>query len=239
MFKIRRVESAVPAINVRKEVQTIHDEFDIASDKILEAANKIVNPVNKELEEMADKLKKAGFFSSRLLLDVQKSKSAVELTLYKAEIVKKYSQKYPNYKFIFEEQITEICEKYGLIFGSVSNYTGDVPKKNLDEISNFKVNDEDVYFVIRSAHASEKIIPSSEVARYNTSDFYTHVTKIPFKICAPRSDMKLKPNQTVEGVFIKEVPDPIVLHYVLDGYLIVTKWGLEASDPLTINEKHN
>jgi len=40
-----------------------------------------------------------------------------------------------------------------------------------------------------------------------------------------------------------EIPDPVVLKPVYYGgqkhYLIVTAWGLEASDELVVNEKMN
>ena len=37
----------------------------------------------------------------------------------------------------------------------------------------------------------------------------------------------------------KDIPDPVVLQPVKGGYLILTAWGDEASDPLVINENFN
>lgn len=37
----------------------------------------------------------------------------------------------------------------------------------------------------------------------------------------------------------KEIPDPVVLYPVREGYLIVTAWGDEASDPDVVNEVNN
>ena len=34
-------------------------------------------------------------------------------------------------------------------------------------------------------------------------------------------------------------PDPIVLQRVERGYLIITAWGDEASDPIVVNSKNN
>lgn len=68
--------------------------------------------------------------------------------------------------------------------------------------------------------------------RYLRSKVDYTVEEIPFFICAPKSDMKIEGYKT-EGVFLKrEIPDPIVLHYVKDGFLIVTKWGIEGDDPI-------
>ncbi len=44
------------------------------------------------------------------------------------------------------------------------------------------------------------------------------------------------------GSFINKkivVPDPVILQPVKGGYLIVTAWGDEASDPDIINPIHN
>lgn len=37
----------------------------------------------------------------------------------------------------------KICNKYGLIFGPVGRYEGEVPEENLTQIENFKIKDED------------------------------------------------------------------------------------------------
>lgn len=61
----------------------------------------------------------------------------------------------------------------------------------------------------------------------------------PLTICAPKKDFTLGIRDKVEGYKIVTIPDPIVLHKVQGGYLIVTAWGLEASDDLVMNPKHN
>ena len=45
----------------------------------------------------------------------------------------------------------------------------------------------------------------------------------------------------VEGYKLekKHIPDPVVLQPVKGGYLILTAWGDEASDPLVVNEINN
>lgn len=63
------------------------------------------------------------------------------------------------------------------------------------------------------------------------------------KICAPVKDMDLTGMTIQDGYqmkkVIKHVPDPVVLQPVKGGYLILTAWGDEASDPLVVNEVMN
>lgn len=69
-------------------------------------------------------------------------------------------------------------------------------------------------------------------------------------ICAPPTDMGISArtfkNMQKKNMFdlfskktIKIEADPIVLFRVKEGYIIVTAWGDEASDPLVVNEKFN
>lgn len=62
-----------------------------------------------------------------------------------------------------------------------------------------------------------------------------------FKICAPKQDFNTSGYEVVDG--FKLVYDPIVLQPVskggLDGFLIVTAWGEEASDEIVVNEHRN
>jgi len=61
------------------------------------------------------------------------------------------------------------------------------------------------------------------------------------KICAPVKDMDISGLELVEGYKLekKHIPDPVVLQPVKGGYLILTAWGDEASDPLVVNEVFN
>ena len=58
------------------------------------------------------------------------------------------------------------------------------------------------------------------------------------QICAPVKDMDISGMELKEGYKLEQryIPDPIVLQPVLGGYLILTAWGDEASDPLVVNE---
>lgn len=61
-----------------------------------------------------------------------------------------------------------------------------------------------------------------------------------YKICAPVKDMDISGLDLKNGYKLeKHIPDPVVLQPVKGGYLILTAWGDEASDPLVVNEINN
>ena len=67
-----------------------------------------------------------------------------------------------------------------------------------------------------------------------------------YSICAPVKDMNLgksiaPPKSRIFGspVEMKAYPDPVILKAVKGGYLIVTAWGEEASDPIVVNQNNN
>lgn len=92
------------------------------------------------------------------------------------------------------------------------------------------------------------------LGEHNTYPRFTKITthfaspelvkqEIGIQICAPIKDMD------TEGMGVKSgyklfsthihVPDPVVLHPVKGGYLILTAWGDEASDENVVNQKFN
>lgn len=59
---------------------------------------------------------------------------------------------------------------------------------------------------------------------------------IGLQICAPAKDMNLDDMTIEEGYKVRQnIPDPVVLQPVKGGYLIITAWGDEASDPIVVN----
>lgn len=53
--------------------------------------------------------------------------------------------------------------------------------------------------------------------------------------------MDIKGLELTEGYKLEKkfIPDPVVLQPVKGGYLILTAWGDEASDPLVVNQNFN
>jgi len=67
---------------------------------------------------------------------------------------------------------------------------------------------------------------------------------LPMKICAPAQFMdmrsiKVSNNYKLESSTPVYYTDPVVIQPVHDGYLIVSAWGNEASDPIVVNPLMN
>ena len=88
-------------------------------------------------------MNKIGFGASK---PVKEALEIVEAHGKAGEIIKKieyFRVWYPSNKFITEDEVKKICEKYGLLLGDAQNYIGDVPEKNLTEIEKFSLRKED------------------------------------------------------------------------------------------------
>jgi hypothetical protein len=244
-------------LETNKLIDQIHDEFYTEVDKLLEFA-KILKPLDTDKQEIIDKakrLEKLGFKNTKdsdlarkekqrlndLQVENSKKQELKEAILY-------FSNKYPLYKFITEDSVKKICEKYNLTYGEVNFYRGDVPDKNLKEIENFKVDKEDLVYryydtytnLERTNYSYEEIKSKLDYKWVNDTDRY----KLPLEIAAPLKDFNSSGMEVKDFKLSKiEIPDPIVLQPVLYNhtkhYLIVTAWGQEAIDPLVLNPKFN
>jgi hypothetical protein len=177
----------------------------------------------------------------------------------KADIIQYYKQTYPQYKFITESEVSRICKKYNLVHGSIDRYKGNVPDKNIKEIEDFKILDKDLYkqskqfFGDFGAGNIELLLEESEpleissyknyISANRSNYYYKNLNKSDLlSICAPVEDMIINSNEKIENNKIISIPDPVVLHVVPNGYLIVSKWGLpeEANKDIDlINETMN
>lgn len=118
-------------------IKMIHNEFDSSTDSILEETNKILEEANKKDSEKAQRLQSIGFINTAIVKDFEKIKQLSTEAEEKVKLMKEYQDNYPNVKFITEEKVKEICNKYKLICVPVSSYKGNVPNKNLKEIESF------------------------------------------------------------------------------------------------------
>jgi hypothetical protein len=228
-------------------IADIHNDFDSASERLLQGAKEIVIADNNK----GDRLKRIGFSNAKPVKEVEELREAQHKNQELAERVAYFSQWYPHNKFITEEAVQGICEKYGLVFASAEYYKGDVPEKNLLEMEHFVLRKEDMiqdvfsdfagYFRRRLMMGVDWSIggmPPRFVSDESPSED-DHFSKPPFKICAPEKDFDTS-NLTKKGYKLElNIPDPIVLQPVRGGCLIVTKWGLEASDEMVVNNKAN
>lgn len=231
-----------------KIVREIHNEFDTAAEKILAETAEILKNNKTEKQNLNMKkiemLEKAGFYSNSSVKSLRSIEREEKTATARAEMIHKYQVKYPNYKFVTTQQVKEICEKYKLILGDISLFTGFVPQKNLDEILAFTgVKQEDVLYEIREwgmrGPLSFRYVTKAEGDRHLGLGHTAEISEIPvgLSICAPEKDFNTD-NMRVENHEL--VPDdPIVLQRVPKGFLVITAWGDEASDPIIVNQNNN
>ncbi len=181
-----------------------------------------------------------------------------EMSRILAERIMYYKISYPNNKFITEEEVSIICNKYNLVCGKIDRYKGFVPDANLKMVEKFKIKNEDkdkdawsvgrgysIMHAVYKDNTNEEYDDDGKLGRDRDTNHQYKVVyrEAKLRICAPlndmdMSDMTLKDNyKMIEN--IKPVKDPIVLQPVIDGYLIVTAWGDEASDEIVVNQSYN
>ena len=269
-------------------VEEIHETFFTEVDRLLAGA-KIMKTIETDKQALIDKcerLKKLGFTATQEVKEAEaeiwrmhnlESENLRNNNL--AEMINYFSFRYPNYKFITEESVKKICEKYGLVYGPIDRYTGTVPDKNIQHIEDFKVMEEDECHIKETLYRSMSLGERSlgkyytsekqwreafeakkkreEEDRAHFSNFHAmHMPiynssserivdmKCPLEIAAPQKDFNLSGMEIADGKVVAVVDkDPIVLKPVIYNnqkhYLIVTAWGLEASDPEVVNANHN
>jgi len=258
---------------VNEIIEEIHESFYTEVDKLLAGA-KIFNSLETQKQQLLDKarrLKAVGFTDTPEVHEAQKEIDRINKlksdNVFKEKLVEAinyFSFKYPNYKFITFQSVEKICEKYGLILGSVKQYIGHVPDKNLKHIEDFVIKSEDRCFE-EVTSSSYNLPPRKRIVGFDTyrekyqrpsldeisrETWLISVTgetrscnQAPLEIVAPRKDFKLKRNQEIVGYKIQDIPDPVVLHPVFfkgsQYYLVVTAWGLEGEDELVVNQKMN
>jgi hypothetical protein len=181
-------------------IELIHEDFDNAADEFLTKANEILAEGTKEMKpEVQTALENFGFKRAKDVVEIKEAAKAKAIAKDVAEKVSYFFEHYPFNKFITREQVKDICKKYGLVFGKTEWYVGDIPEKNQMEIAGFEVRDED---------------------KVDNQDIM---------IVATKDEFDTKGLNLSDGWELKELPkDPIVLYPVSGGYLIVSKWGLEA-----------
>lgn len=259
-------------------IEEIHETFFTEVDRLLASA-KQSNSLETDKQGLIDKHKRLmqlGFTNSKEVKEAQKE--IIRLEKLKAENAKKqdlieainyFSVKYPTYKFITQDSVLKICKKYGLVYGEISRYLGEVPEKNLKHIENFKVQPDDECYVreewYNGGYTSKRLVdreyykkstkakskPNSEEELYmrmRANDYHYEKVNMqcPLEIAAPQKDFDM------DGMEIKDfkltskpvqVPDPVVLKPVIFNqekyYLIITAWGQEASDEIVVNQLNN
>lgn len=203
-------------------VEQIHKEFNTAQDKL------IISVPNSS----AETLFKLGFYKSKSV------ESYDPQQMFMKECAEYFRSRYPQYKFISERQVKNICKKYNLVLTTVDRYTGTVPHSKVAEIASFKLRTED----LRNRRINEWGMISHDA--FHPFNYATGETLHPghseFWICAPITDVDTEGLTAVEHNLSEvRADDPVVLQPVEGGFIIVAAWGPEASDEDVVNEKMN
>lgn len=249
------------------KVEDIHNEFFLAHERLLAEAKEYIGRNENEETELYAKLYSLGFGRIEKAEESSRHFAGIEFEKETIELVNYYLKKYPQYKFITGEKVRQICEKYDLLMGDPSNFIDqNIPLKNVKEIVNFKIKDEDIilhcngnpyngdpmsYKPMTLKDFKEQRGTAFDLDRHEQNvktleeggsiwlgHAVVHTPK--FKICATADLFDMNGYQ-LQGRQIVQIlkNDPIVLYPVNEGYLIVSAWGQEASDPEVVNQKMN
>lgn len=211
-----------------KQVLEIHNEFQTASEKLLASAMEVINQSGANLADKVARLEKAGFKNS---VEVKRFEQ-VKVTHEQAGLIQYYQQRYPDNKFITEQQVEAICKKYKLECAPVDRYKGFVPDAKLKQIEGFKLRCGDekdkVLFIKRLEYKSqrgqlsriEKLFPngipfrilagshirtSSLPGRWKDTTIFVsdyEVSNNEILICAPKKDFDLTGLKKIGALFM-------------------------------------
>lgn len=252
-------------------VDEIHETFYTEVDKLLASAlqSNSLDTDKNELIEKCNRLKALGFTNTK---EVKEAEAEID-RLYQIKIeneqkdslieaINYFSFKYPQYKFITQESVRKICQKYGLVYGIIDRYIGTVPDNNLKQMEEFKIDEQDECYYIKKYGVFCFIRTTLYSGFYNKEMFYKEMKKkdgleipssypvyfegykCPLEIAAPVKDFDMRDMEVKDYEISKiEIPDPVVLKPVIfkdkKYYLIVTAWGQEGLDEDVVNNKMN
>jgi len=157
-------------------VHEIHNEFLTAGDRILEEANAILLEAKAKSVEKGKRLAAAGFKNVPEAVEAIKVERKIVTTKETADLVHYYQQNYPMNKFITEDQVKKICEKYGLVCGEISMYKGFVPENKLSEIERFSLKNADKN--IRGLLGSKHIIDGFSESVFDENIGYVNESEL-------------------------------------------------------------
>lgn len=138
--------------SVKETIEEIHETFYTEVDRIKKECSNLnsLETTKQALIDKRDKLVENGFRNTKECkeaeIEINRLRTLSTENNQKEKIAKAanyFSFTYPHYKFITEDSVKKICQKYNLIYGEVSKYIGTVPDLNLKQIQEFKIKEED------------------------------------------------------------------------------------------------
>jgi len=124
-------------------VEQIHHEFNSAGELLLQEANKVLSSCAEKNIDKGLRLQKLGFVNTQEAINVKEIEQIKKTAAANADLVRHYSIRYPNYKFITDEMVDRICKKYRLVNAPVDRFKGFVPSDKLTQIEDAKIDTSD------------------------------------------------------------------------------------------------
>lgn len=252
-----------------KIVHEIHNEFLTAGDKILEQAKNVLNESAKKIIEKGHRLSAIGFKSVPEVMQAvgifvtDKIAKLVEYYLVNypnnkfitEEQVRDICIKYNLFcgdillfkGFVPDKNLTQI-EEFKL--KDCDKNIVELRNTCVTEVSLGWYNDNELpkqeYIIAGGVLPAITTIQEEILAKAISLGVKRDLVYIQrqrrgsaLQICAPLKDMETKGMDISNYKISEHYPDPVVLHPVNGGYLIVTAWGDEASDELVVNQTNN
>jgi hypothetical protein len=225
-------------------ITTIHEEFRTAGDRLYIEAKQIIDSIKILNEDKVNRLKSLGFTASKEVKEAENILSKRKISEERLKDIEYYREQYPLQKFITEDQVKEICRKYGLIYHRIGAYTGFVPESKLQLMEAFELKQKDARYSARIGFGSRVDASYEDYMSHKNmkmTDYYSIDADREFLIAAPAKDFNISSREMIQDfkVVTKPIPDPVVLAPVRGGYLVVAAWGTEASDPIVVNDINN
>jgi len=240
-------------------IPTIHAEVMTSANNALKQARSILRAHKNSAKDKAERLIASGFKNAQESKELTALTKSANEERKNIEVIKHFQFKYPSHKFILLRDVKTICKKYGLVYGQVELFTGFVPEIKLKEVENFVVDSTDRQLTTipgwGSPRKSNKSLDAFTTRQRNllikgrnirirnrTNWGYWRTTTFCLEsmmIIAPPQQMEMTGKQIRNHKVVDIIKDPVVLCPVKGGYLVVTAWGDEASDPIIVNQKLN
>ena len=168
-------------------VDEIHNKFFTAGENILAEAEVLLKQLETKDLDKGKRLAALGFEKTREAIVAIETENKLATTKEIADLVMYYRVNYPDNKFITEQQVKQVCEKYGLFFGEIGLFKGFVPENKLTMIESFFLKNEDkfdlttpTYFVTsdngtddwKPINISESDFKSKSIKNYINSSYH-------------------------------------------------------------------
>ena len=185
----------------------------------------------------------------------EEEKNSLSIIGYREIAPESIRLRFPLHKIISQNKAVSICQKYNLKICPLGQFVGSIPQKNVKEVNDFvkqhmRYNVEYRFGSIFKKDENKLVGVDRIDAIRKEKNYYDSQPNLSFYICAPEN-LIVTDRDRSDVVLMS--PDPIILaewrgwvendkefDYRLRDYrIIVTAWGIEASDENVVNEKNN